>query len=83
MLGYRLSVIGRLCGLIFWMALPFHANAQTQCSFNQDLYFDPELFPNLPSGYDANKYPSEDAALSAAKRASRVRQFQAQKIVQP
>lgn len=53
------------------MACSTHVNAQTQCSFNQPLGFDPQLFPSLPIqdgyGYDGNNYPSEDAALNAER----------------
>ncbi len=65
----RLLALGGQCCLIFLIAFSTSANAQTQCSFNQDLFFDPSIFPNIPTGYDGNQYNSESAALAAAKRA--------------
>lgn len=43
--------------------------ALVQCSFNQDLYFNPDDFPNFPNGYDGNSYANQGAALRAAKLA--------------
>ncbi len=60
------AVVIRCC-LIFLIAISTNANALTQCGFNPPLGFDPELFPNLPNGYDGNIYDSEAAALAAAK----------------
>jgi hypothetical protein len=44
------------------------ANASAQCAFNEELRFDPDLFPNLPTGLDGNNYKGEAEALAAVKR---------------
>ena len=68
-LGSRLSGLGGQCCLVFLIAFSNSANALTQCSFNQPLYFDPSLFPSIQNGYDGNSYSSENAALTAARQA--------------
>lgn len=51
------------------VALSPNAQALTQCVFNQDLFFDPDLFPNPPNGYIAGPFENESTALFAAKQA--------------
>ena len=57
------------CLTAFLLALSSNAQALTQCVFNQDLFFDPDQFPNPPNGYIAGPYDNESAALFAAKQA--------------
>lgn len=64
----RLTVLAVQSCLVFLIAVSSAANCLAQCSFSNALLFDPQVFPEFPTGSDGNNYPDEGAALTAAKR---------------